>query len=74
MDNRLAEKVIISEAPTGSQSTSEDGLSGRDHTITGIDRAAEKKLVWKCDLRVVPILTLLYSLAFVDRINIGNAR
>ncbi|CAG7928947.1 unnamed protein product [Penicillium olsonii] len=34
----------------------------------------EHKVVWKCDLHVVPILMLLYLLAFLDRINIGNAR
>ncbi|GIK04455.1 hypothetical protein Aspvir_008538 [Aspergillus viridinutans] len=39
-----------------------------------IDRAAERWLLWKCDLHVVPILTLLFMFAFLDRINIGNAR
>lgn len=34
----------------------------------------ERKVVWKCDLHVVPILMMLYLLAFLDRINIGNAR
>ncbi|GAB1196425.1 hypothetical protein APSETT444_005696 [Aspergillus pseudonomiae] len=38
------------------------------------DRDAEKRLLRKCDLHVVPILTLLFMLAFLDRINIGNAR
>ncbi|PLB43703.1 putative MFS transporter [Aspergillus steynii IBT 23096] len=39
-----------------------------------IDPRAEKRLLWKCDLHVVPILTLLFMFAFLDRINIGNAR
>jgi hypothetical protein len=39
-----------------------------------IDRAAERRLLWKCDLHVVPILTVLFMFAFLDRINIGNAR
>lgn len=34
----------------------------------------ERKLLWKCDLHVVPILFLLFLLAFLDRTNIGNAR
>lgn len=34
----------------------------------------EKLLRWKCDLHVVPILALLFLFAFIDRINIGNAR
>jgi len=37
-----------------------------------IDAEAEKKLLWKVDLRVVPILWLLYMLAFLDRTNIGR--
>ncbi|KAH1327098.1 hypothetical protein KXX16_006424 [Aspergillus fumigatus] len=39
-----------------------------------LDRAAERRLLWKCDLHVVPILTVLFMFAFLDRINIGNAR
>ena len=39
-----------------------------------IDRAAEKRLVRKCDIHVVPIVSLLYMFSFMDRINIGNAR
>ena len=38
-----------------------------------IDSAAERHLVWKCDLHVVPVLFVLYMLSFLDRINIGNA-
>ncbi|EER28038.1 hypothetical protein D8B26_006687 [Coccidioides posadasii str. Silveira] len=38
------------------------------------DPAAEKALLWKCDIWVVPILFLLFLLSFIDRINIGNAR
>ncbi|KAL3442660.1 major facilitator superfamily domain-containing protein [Aspergillus insuetus] len=39
-----------------------------------IDPSLEKKLLWKVDLRLVPPLAFLYLLAFLDRINIGNAR
>ena len=39
-----------------------------------IDRVAEKRLLRKCDLHVVPVIAILYMLAFIDRINIGNAR
>ncbi|CAB4387089.1 unnamed protein product [Rhizophagus irregularis] len=34
----------------------------------------EKKLLRKIDLRVMPLLTLLYLLSFLDRVNIGNAK
>lgn len=39
-----------------------------------LDPAAEKKLVRKCDLHVVPMLFVLFLLAFLDRTNIGNAK
>ncbi|EFQ31568.1 major facilitator superfamily transporter [Colletotrichum graminicola M1.001] len=39
------------------------------------ERAAiDKKLMWKVDLWLVPWLSLLYLLSFLDRTNIGNAR
>ncbi|KAG5297267.1 high-affinity nicotinic acid transporter [Histoplasma ohiense] len=34
----------------------------------------EKKILRKMDLRLIPIMSLLYLLAFLDRGNIGNAR
>ncbi|MCJ1258782.1 hypothetical protein MMC24_006615 [Lignoscripta atroalba] len=39
-----------------------------------IDHVAEKKLVRKLDLFIVPLVMLLYLLSFLDRVNIGNAR
>ncbi len=71
----LAEKPIVREASTGSKNTSEDGtLREVDIDLEPLDRTAEKKLVRKCDIHVLPAIALLYSLAFLDRINIGNAR
>lgn len=46
------------------ESTSENDLH--------IDRAEEKRLVRKLDLRLFPILMLLYVMAFLDRVNIGT--
>ncbi|KAJ7497700.1 MFS general substrate transporter [Mycena latifolia] len=34
----------------------------------------ERKLWWKVDMRLMPILSLMYLLSFLDRGNIGNAR
>ncbi|KAF2011660.1 MFS general substrate transporter [Aaosphaeria arxii CBS 175.79] len=41
---------------------------------TNIDPVAEKKLLRKLDLRVLPPLFVLFLMAFLDRTNIGNAR
>ncbi|OQD85747.1 hypothetical protein PENANT_c009G09215 [Penicillium antarcticum] len=43
-------------------------------SVPELDRSAEKQLLWKLDIHVVPILMFLFLLAFLDRINIGNAR
>lgn len=34
----------------------------------------ERKLIRKIDFRVIPFLCILYLLAFLDRVNIANAR
>lgn len=40
---------------------------------TNIDPVAEKKLLRKCDIRVLPPLFVLFLLAFLDRTNIGTS-
>lgn len=37
-----------------------------------IDEVAEKKLMRKVDLHVIPALTILFLMAFLDRTNIGR--
>lgn len=39
-----------------------------------VDRHAERKLLLKLDLFILPWVMLLYLLSFLDRVNIGNAR
>jgi hypothetical protein len=39
-----------------------------------VDLVAERKLTTKMDIRIVPILGLLYLVSFLDRSNIANAR
>ena len=70
----MCQKPVLTDSSPGSMDASEDGLSHDLSHIEPIDRAAEKRLIRKCDLYVIPVLSLLYSLAFMDRINIGNAR
>lgn len=42
-----------------------------DVDVSGID---EKKLLRKIDMRLIPWLSLLYLLSFLDRTSIGNAK
>lgn len=39
-----------------------------------LTKAERRALYWKLDWHLVPYLTLLYLLSFLDRVNIGNAR
>ena len=75
-ENALSPDAIKAEGSiTGSgmkeyaQNTPEDL---RDDIV--IDGEAEKKLLRKLDLWIVPPVMLLYLLSFLDRVNIGNAR
>lgn len=36
--------------------------------------AFEKKMLWKMDLHIIPWITLLYLISFLDRVNVGAAR
>ena len=47
-------------------------LSGDSVDLT--DKAAERKLLFKLDLYVIPVLSLLFLVSFVDRSNVANAR
>lgn len=75
MDLSRYEKPDLGESPPASMGNSSDRYS---HDFAPgqepIDERAERNLVRRCDFHVLPIITILYSLAFVDRINIGNAR
>lgn len=45
---------------------------GEADDVEILDSQAEKRLVWKCDLHVLPAITLIFFLAFMDRTNIGE--
>ncbi|KAF2430788.1 MFS general substrate transporter [Tothia fuscella] len=66
---------------TGRQqhSSRKDVINEIDHLATAATRASfahldEKKILRKMDLRLIPMLALLYLLSFLDRGNIGNAK
>jgi hypothetical protein len=45
-----------------------------DESLEPIDAALERKVRTKCDIHLLLVLYLLLLLAFLDRVNIGNAR
>ncbi|KAL9022904.1 MAG: hypothetical protein Q9180_008500, partial [Flavoplaca navasiana] len=66
--NSMDEERIIQHAP------SRESLGKQAAHVPEIDYAAEKKLVRKLDIRIIPLFMLLYLFSFLDRVNIGNAR
>lgn len=38
------------------------------------DRALERRIRWKCDLKLLPPLAGLFLITFIDRTNIANAK
>ena len=64
----MDEERIIQHAP------SRESIGKQAAHVPEIDYAAEKKLVRKLDLRIIPLFMLLYLFSFLDRVNIGNAR
>ncbi|KAK8020859.1 hypothetical protein PG990_005997 [Apiospora arundinis] len=49
-------------------------ISSGQSTVLEADAALDRRLLWKRDLVLVPITGVLYTLLFLDRTNIANAR
>lgn len=61
-------KSISTDAKGDTVIVTEDGES---YTI---DRNAERALLWKFDLRILPLLTMMYLFNSLDKANLGNAK
>ncbi|ETN46418.1 uncharacterized protein HMPREF1541_00602 [Cyphellophora europaea CBS 101466] len=70
-DANLSEKETLDHAEV-EKSGMGDGLD--DENLPRYDDKETKRVLRKVDYRLVPMLTLLYVLAFLDRSNIGNAK
>ena len=69
MKSQNIEDQSSSDIPTKSESIM-DGISAK---IT-VDDPDDKKLLRKLDLHLIPGMTLLYLLNYLDRVNIGQAK
>ncbi|EAW08833.1 putative MFS transporter [Aspergillus clavatus NRRL 1] len=66
MDSERQPRKDMESLPTGiSEDVSEDST---------LDEKAERALLRKIDLYILPFVVLLYLFSFLDRVNIGNAR
>ncbi|KAH9889729.1 MFS general substrate transporter [Xylariomycetidae sp. FL2044] len=66
----------LSDKP--SSTNKEELEKGAVSTLSGLSAAEEAKLtrrvLWKLDTRILPVLALLFLCSFLDRTNVGNAR
>lgn len=75
----VARKHSVSSSHAGRNKAEEVARIDALATAPGVSMASfahldEKKILRKMDLRLIPMLALLYLLSFLDRGNIGNAK
>lgn len=72
------EKMTTADETAVSGSQSSEAPRTTDANVAGdeyhIDPVAEAKLVRKLDFIVYPVFFVIYTMSFLDRINISNAR
>src|SRR5579871_905779 len=69
MSNEINTEKVPMDEKAGSISVSEvDGI------LTEIDPNRERSLVWKFDIRILPVLAVMYLFNSLDKSNLGNAK
>ncbi|KAI1431476.1 major facilitator superfamily domain-containing protein [Xylaria sp. CBS 124048] len=58
----------------GSQGASEDREIEQGDLLSDYNKKLERRVLFKLDTRIVPILAVLFLCSFFDRTNVGNAR
>lgn len=67
------EKIAAATTVQPSDAASDEPQKAVDADDIYIDPQKERKLLWKIDAFLVPLLTLSFLSAYLDRSNIGNA-
>lgn len=67
-------KIMIEKADSVSGKGSDIEHVEREDGVTASDHLQASKILHKVDRRLLPVLALLYLLAFLDRGNLGNAK
>lgn len=63
-------EVADEERSTGNESREYSSSS----SYVAPSPSESRALLWKLDLRIIPLIGALYLCSFLDRVNIGNAR
>ncbi|KAJ2990123.1 hypothetical protein NUW58_g3109 [Xylaria curta] len=70
----ILEKPEVSEVDEAQHPSQKDVVDHIDASYASFAHLDEKKILRKMDVRLIPMLALLYLLSFLDRGNIGNAK
>ncbi|KAF2242777.1 MFS general substrate transporter [Trematosphaeria pertusa] len=74
-DNSSNDEKIADEGQEREYAPVLEGVPDPDAGLSEEERAAhDRKLLWKLDLKLIPWLSFLYLISFLDRTNIGNAK
>ena len=69
------EKALSSDSGSNKGEKAETSIISTDFDSTAlIDEKAERALVWKFDLRILPVLAIMYLFNSLDKSNLGNAK
>ncbi|KAG2177270.1 hypothetical protein INT43_007927 [Umbelopsis isabellina] len=71
-DAKVVESEEVSRMPRPEDLTMNQALESGEASEEL--KQLERRLLWKIDSRLLPVLSIMYLLAFLDRGNIGNAR
>ncbi|KAI1166903.1 major facilitator superfamily domain-containing protein [Nemania serpens] len=75
MSDTLEKPAVIEADESDNGGTQKDALGlASERTLESFAHLDEKKILRKMDIRLIPMLALLYLLSFLDRGNIGNAK
>ncbi|CRK33768.1 hypothetical protein BN1708_006143 [Verticillium longisporum] len=66
--------MFKSRSPSPTTAAPVRSASETEHQSSDEDAVALRKLTRKIDLRIIPLFIFLYTMTFLDRVNIGNAR
>jgi len=86
MEEKTQERMLENRERTNSETTrvNVDSMTEKEKELeiqqSGLTRVAvfpkelERRVRWKLDWNIVPLVTALYMLSVLDRSNVGNAR
>ncbi|KAK5629608.1 hypothetical protein RRF57_005323 [Xylaria bambusicola] len=72
-ENEKGQEELTYTRGPGTTDTSDDGGEPSGAVVCP-SHTTERKMMWRVDWHILPFVTILYLLAFLDRVNIANAR